>query len=216
MFRQGLWATTVVGALLAAACTVGLADAAGDRGGYRGSNSGRSYSGYRSGNYSGYRSGYYGGYRSGYNPGYYSGNRYGYNSGYYGGPGISLGFGAYPYSYDYGYAPSVNYVTPSYYYSPSPTVATPDTAVAPAAYTQTDDRAHIEVRVPSPDAEVFFQGDPTQQRGMERQFVSPPLDPSRSFTYSIEARWMENGRMVNQKRTVTVSAGQTSTVDFNQ
>ena len=222
----------VLGALLLAAAPVSAARYGGYSGntGYRGGYSG--YTGYRGGysGYSGYNNGYRGGYR-GYDNDYrggYSGYNNGYRSGFYGGydgyngfgyrPGISIGFGSYPaYNYSsYGYAPSVQYSTPSYYYTPSTTIVTPEPNIAQASFTQPDDRAHLEVRVPAMDAQVLFDGDPTRQQGMDRMFVSPPLTPGKSFTYSIEARWMENGRMVTQSRSVPVSAGQTATVDFTR
>jgi uncharacterized protein (TIGR03000 family) len=206
MFKQRyLIALTALalGALLLAASPA----SAERNGGSRGNNGG-----YRGG-YSGYNNGY----RGGYNGGYYGGYRgYGY------GPGVSIGIGSYPaYGYpNYGYAPSVQYVTPSYYYTPSTTIVTPaqtyDPNVSQASFTQPDDRAHLDVRVPAADAQILFDGDPTRQQGMDRVFVSPPLTPGKSFTYNIEARWMENGRMVNQSRAVTISAGQTATVDFTR
>jgi uncharacterized protein (TIGR03000 family) len=179
--------------------------------------------------YGGSRGGYRGGYNGGYNGGYRGGNYWGGNNGYgnYGWnrPGVSIGFGGYDRSFSnpsYGYysSPDVQYGTPSYYYTPSTTVVTPsatyDPNVSQAGFTQPDDRARIEVRVPTTDAQIMFDGDKTQQQGMDREFVSPPLTPGKSFTYSIEARWMENGRQVNQKRSVTVGAGQNATVDFTR
>jgi len=202
-------AVLVVGALAALALTAVPAEAARYRGGYRG----------------GYSPGYT---NWGYSPGYY-GSNWGYNNFYR--PGISIGIGASPYYGTSGYYSSPYYSSPSYYsssgyysepsyyYSPPMTVAPSynSTTVAPSynsAPAAADDRAHIDVRVPAPDAEVFFDGDPTQQRGTDRTFASPPLPAGRTFTYNIEARWMENGRMVDRTQSVTVSAGQSSTVDF--
>jgi uncharacterized protein (TIGR03000 family) len=115
----------------------------------------------------------------------------GYNSYIYG-PGMYVG--ASP-----GYS-----VTPSFYYTPS------------AANIQPNNIAQIQVMVPAQDAEVLFDGDATRQRGTDRAFVSPPLTPGKTFHYTIEARWMENGKQVEQKREVAVSAGKTATVDFNR
>jgi uncharacterized protein (TIGR03000 family) len=177
----------------------------------------------RGGNWGGYRGGYYSGWGGNYGGwgGYYGGRGWGWGGypGYWGGNyyGSGVMFGTSPYysSYGYGYSPSVVYGTPSYtttpsfYYAPSAAAVTPDTSAV------SNDRAQIEVMVP-PDAEILFDGSATQQRGEDRLFVSPPLNPGRSYTYDIEAKWMENGRQVDQKKEVTVTPGQTTTVDFSR
>src|SRR5262249_17537898 len=73
--------------------------------------------------------------------------------------------------------------------------------------------AVITIVVPR-DAEIFFDGTPTTQRGSERRFVSPPLEVGRKYDYDIRARWTENGRTVQETRKVSVSGGDTVRVDF--
>jgi uncharacterized protein (TIGR02246 family) len=73
--------------------------------------------------------------------------------------------------------------------------------------------AIITIAVP-PDAAIFFDGTATTQRGSERRFVSPPLERGRKYDYEIRARWMENGRVVQQARKVSVTGGDTVRVDF--
>ena len=133
------------------------------------------------------------------------------------------GYGGYP-SYDYGsydYSPNVIYTQP-YYSTPATSITvTPgyDTSVSQAAYAEPaapDNRARVEVRVPDANAQVFFDGDKTQQTGTERDFVSPPLTPNKTYTYNVEAKWMENGKPMDQTRTVTVTPNQTATVDFGR
>jgi uncharacterized protein (TIGR03000 family) len=220
-------ARTVAGALAVLAFTVAPAFADhGGGGGYRGGYGGYNGGGYRGGyggyNGGGYRGGYGGynggGYRGGYGGygGYGRGNYYGgYSPGYFGnygygpGIGIGIGIGTYP---SYGYStysnyynpPSVQYVEPTYRVTPS------------VNYDEgaTDDRAHIDVQVPDADAQVFFDGDQTSQKGTERSFVSPPLLTGHSYHYTIEARWMENGHQMKKTRTVTVNAGGSATVIF--
>ena len=70
--------------------------------------------------------------------------------------------------------------------------------------------------MPDPNAQVIFDGDETHQRGTERDFVSPPLTPNKTYTYSVQAKWMENGKPMDQTRTVTVTPNQTATVDFGR
>jgi uncharacterized protein (TIGR03000 family) len=72
---------------------------------------------------------------------------------------------------------------------------------------------NVKVIVPA-DAQVWFENRATTQQGMERLFQSPPLEPNQDFTYTIKARWMENGQAVTRERQVHVQAGQSVTVDF--
>jgi uncharacterized protein (TIGR03000 family) len=73
--------------------------------------------------------------------------------------------------------------------------------------------ATMNVRVPA-DAAIWFQGAKTGQRGEERTFVSPPLEPGRAYTYEVRARWNQDGKEVEQTRQVRVRAGETVKVDF--
>jgi len=79
---------------------------------------------------------------------------------------------------------------------------------------ESDDRAHIQVILPSGDAEVFFQGSKTTQTGLTRDFVSPPLGKG-MYSYQIRARWTANGERVTMSRKVQVRAGERVSVDFN-
>jgi uncharacterized protein (TIGR03000 family) len=71
----------------------------------------------------------------------------------------------------------------------------------------------VRVLVPDPDAEIWFDNAATTQRGFDRSFQSPPLENG-AYSYTIKARWMENGQPVNQERRVELQAGQGTTVDF--
>jgi uncharacterized protein (TIGR03000 family) len=70
------------------------------------------------------------------------------------------------------------------------------------------------VRLPDPNAEVWFQDYKTQQRGSMRQYETAALDPNRTYTFVIRARWMRNGQQMEQTRQVQGRAGQNITVDF--
>jgi uncharacterized protein (TIGR03000 family) len=76
-------------------------------------------------------------------------------------------------------------------------------------------RAHVTVRVPTADAEVWFDDHRTQQTGTERTFESPPLEPG-EYSYQIRAKWRQNGKDVDLTRTVDVQPGQRVIVDFNR
>jgi uncharacterized protein (TIGR03000 family) len=76
--------------------------------------------------------------------------------------------------------------------------------------------AVVEVRLPAADAQLWFDDVLTRKRGPDRVFQTPPLEPDRSFYYIVRARWMENGRGVEQTRKVSVRAGRRSVLDFTR
>jgi len=132
--------------------------------------------------------GFYGGYGSGYGDGYYGGRYYGgryYDSGYY-----------YPSDYTYSDAYTYPSTIQQSYYPPS-----------------NQQSANVMVMLPNPTAQVWFNGAPTSQQGMQRTFFTPPLEPG-NYSYTVKARWMENGQQVERDRTVSVQPGQTVNVDF--
>lgn len=151
-----------------------------------GSGAGYNGSGY------GYGSGF------GYGSGYYGSNNYGGRGNYYGSQPF---YGNRGYYYD---------TVPQYYY------ADPVTQYAPMAVRQANysdpNSATITVVVSDANAQVWFDDSPTAQRGNERWFYTPALQ--QRGTYTIKARWSENGRTIDQQRQVTVQPGQSATVDF--
>ncbi len=172
-------------------CDVGLLMTPGESSAQRGGRGGRG------GNWGGSRgwSGGWGGYGWDGGRGNYGG--YGYSPGYYG------------YRYydmpDY-YSSQPSYATPSYYYTPATTGEEQEASDAA-------NRALVQVRVPD-NAEVFFEGEKTNQPGSPRRFISPPLQPGKTFTYDIRARWTDNsGKPVEKTQQVKVQAGRRSMVD---
>jgi uncharacterized protein (TIGR03000 family) len=179
----------------------------------------------RFGRWGGMGTGYYGGYGYGTGLGNW-GNNYGWGgTGFY--PYTSYGYGLYPGNYASGFVPSYgygrSYYTPGYvgvgttvlpgnttsmYYQPGTQFGAGSSAADPNA-------AVIDVRV-APDAQVWFDGDSTNQRGSDRVFTSPALDPGKAYHYDVKARWTENGKPVERTKRVEVRAGQRTTVDFNQ
>jgi uncharacterized protein (TIGR03000 family) len=73
--------------------------------------------------------------------------------------------------------------------------------------------AQIRVLVPA-DAQVEIGGGKTDQTGTVRRFVTPPLQPGETFTYTLRASWREQGKLVVRERTVKVQAGKETTVDL--
>jgi uncharacterized protein (TIGR03000 family) len=187
--------------------TASRGGAGGSRGGYSRGNGGRAY-------YGGYRGGYYNRGYSGYGRGYYG------RGGWYGWPGVGLyvggpyygGYG-YPYSYGSSYTYAPTYTAP--YYPPVEAGG-----IAPSSYESSytpsmeTNVAQVRVFVPRPDTQVWMQGERMQPTGTERWFASPPLQPGKTYTYTIRASWIANGKQVNRTKEVTVQAGQEATVRF--
>jgi uncharacterized protein (TIGR03000 family) len=71
--------------------------------------------------------------------------------------------------------------------------------------------AVINVKV-APEAEIAFDNFKTTQTGADRQFMTPPLEPNRDFTYELHVR--ANG--AEQTRKITVHAGQQLRLDLTQ
>jgi uncharacterized protein (TIGR03000 family) len=76
-----------------------------------------------------------------------------------------------------------------------------------------DNSARVRVRVP-PGAEVWIGGMKSRQASTTRAFVSPPLTPGKSYTYTVRARWRTEEGLEEESREVRVSAGATAGVDF--
>jgi uncharacterized protein (TIGR03000 family) len=160
--------------------------------------------------------------------GYWGGPYYGYYGGYYG-AGWGWGYpyaGYYPYrSWVYSGSPYATYY-PSYYYSsvpaytygaaPAYTFGSPSSSAQSFYYAPSavDTRAHMTVEVPSPSAQVWLEGQPMTQEGMVRTFVSPPLESGHDYTYTVRARWLQNGSTNDQTKTVRVRTGQDVAVRF--
>ncbi len=72
----------------------------------------------------------------------------------------------------------------------------------------------LSVKVPQPTAEVFVDGTKTSQTGTDRIFESPPLEAGKPFKYTVMARWVERGQVVESSREVTGTPGEVVRVDF--
>jgi uncharacterized protein (TIGR03000 family) len=91
-------------------------------------------------------------------------------------------------------------------------------AVAPTKYTvvvtilpqaKTDESANVATmmaHVPE-NAQVFFDAQPTRSTGMERTYISPPLVPGKTYTYTVRVDWVEDGKKVTQTHEFDVRPG---------
>jgi uncharacterized protein (TIGR03000 family) len=68
-----------------------------------------------------------------------------------------------------------------------------------------DNRAHITLHVPA-DAQVWFDGKETKQKGTVRQYESPKLAVGKKYHYEIRVRWMKEGKPIEEKRRIEVEA----------
>ncbi len=217
MLMQRLpFARTAAGLMIALAFTVAPAYAGHGGGGGGGHGGGGGGHGGGGGGYHGGGGSYHGG--GGYHDGYHDHDNFhgSFAPGFFVGYGLGYGLGNYGGGYGYGGYPSYG-TTYSGYYNPDVQAVQPTLNVAPSAnYYEGagDHRAHITVQVPTADAQVFFDGTQTQQQGVDRVFVTPPLEPGVTFHYTIEAKWEENGKEMNKTRIITVNPGGSATVIF--
>ena len=186
--RKTLLILTLAAVTVMASASDVFAQNRGGRGGYGGG-----YGGGRGGVSIGIGSGYYGG-------GYY-GNGY-YGNGYYGNS-----------YYGNSYNNRGYYSTPGYYYTDP---IYPSTEIRQSFYAEpavTQQYGTVMVTLASPTAQVWFDNAPTAQQGTERSFYTPALAPG-TYSYTVKARWTENGQPVERVRTVNVQPGERAVVDF--
>lgn len=112
--------------------------------------------------------------------------------------------------YASGYTPSGSGMHTTAYFSPDASRVVPvstsppqrDPLEGPAAAT-------LVVRLPA-GASLTINGVATISRGSVRRFVSPPLDPGKSYQYVLWAEVVRDGQRLTVTRTVTVWAGRQS------
>jgi uncharacterized protein (TIGR03000 family) len=197
-------------------------------GGHGGGHAGGGFSHAGGGGYHGYAGGYHHGYPGGYYHHGYPGSYYHHHHDhdhFFGFYGFGLGF--YPWFGDdyYGYPRRFYDYFPEYAVGSYAAYRVPgadhqayypqgaEEALAESSFTPDPNAVMIGVRVP-PDAEIWVNGDKTQMSGRFREFMSPPLDPNKNYTYDLQAQWTQNGQVVSQERKIAVRAGQHVGVDF--
>ena len=57
-------------------------------------------------------------------------------------------------------------------------------------------------------AAIWFNGSPTQSKGMVRYFESPPLTPGKRYAYTVRIVWHEKGKWVHKVEKVPVRSGE--------
>ena len=146
--------------------------------------------------------GTYGNYGSYYTPyiGGYSGYPY---SGY--GRGYSYGiYGATPSSIEYG-VPAASIAT-------TPSIGSSQSFYSGSASDGNTLRFHVVV--PKADAQLWIEGMPMKQVGLERDFISPPVERDKNYLYTFRAKWTDNGREVTRDKEVKARVGQPAEIRF--
>jgi uncharacterized protein (TIGR03000 family) len=141
-------------------------------------------------------------------------------------PGLFLGWGGgwgwgwgYPW-YDCMYSYSLaspwcgDFYGPIYFGNPDYDVIQPTVPPAPEQLPNMPKGANLEVILPDGSSVVWLDEYRTRSTGLERQYLTPPLEPGRKYTYTVKATWNQDGQVVKEERKVAVSAGWTSVVDF--
>jgi uncharacterized protein (TIGR03000 family) len=174
----------------------------GGRGGCYGGGYGACYGSYYGGCYGGW-GGCYGGWGGCYGGGY---------GGYYGGRGAGYAWGGPAYFGGYAYSPAIVGGMPMVagdesYFNPQTTQSFYYNAGA-------GNEATIVVHLPA-EATLTVDGQPTNSRSGTRVFQSPPLEPGKTYTYTLRAEVNRDGRLLNDKQTIEIRAGQRTEVTLN-
>jgi uncharacterized protein (TIGR03000 family) len=130
-------------------------------------------------------------------------------------------------SYEAGYVPVANLgaiAGPTFVYgsdmSATTTVGnvanTPNVQSRRSLYSppETRNQATIQVLVPDAKAQVIFDDTKTEETGTDRLFTSPALNPGKTYTYTIKAKWMDKDEEVVRTADIRVQAGRATLVDF--
>ncbi|MSR54711.1 MAG: TIGR03000 domain-containing protein [Gemmataceae bacterium] len=84
----------------------------------------------------------------------------------------------------------------------------------PAPFLNKPAAMEMEVRLPSEEARVFIDGEPTKATGAVRVFRSPSHPTAESLTYDLRVEWKVDGLTTTHAKRVTGRAGERVVVDF--
>ncbi len=97
---------------------------------------------------------------------------------------------------------------------PSGLPATKLPTPGPTAIRTRQDGGLLSIRVPA-DARVIINGLPTKSTGSRREYVSYGLKPGLRYKYEIRAQVVRGGRLVEDTRTVYLTAGARQEIAFD-
>jgi uncharacterized protein (TIGR03000 family) len=81
--------------------------------------------------------------------------------------------------------------------------------------TQSLAAAVIKVTVP-PNATIWIEHQRMTQTGAQRSYISPPLEPGKTYAYTMKMSFPHGKFEVGTEREVIIHAGDTATVDFTE
>jgi uncharacterized protein (TIGR03000 family) len=101
--------------------------------------------------------------------------------------------------------------------SATPTTPTTPSTTQPAypATSTVSDKAEFHVKVPVPNAKIYFNDALVEQQGVDRTLMTPSLQPG-TYNYRVRATWTENGIEKTQDRAVSVQPGQRIDLSFGE
>jgi uncharacterized protein (TIGR03000 family) len=74
--------------------------------------------------------------------------------------------------------------------------------------------ARISIAV-APEAEIFFDGEATTQKGDLRHYDTPALEVGKTYSYEIRARLRKDGKMLERSRNVAMTGGDAIQIHFD-
>jgi uncharacterized protein (TIGR03000 family) len=74
--------------------------------------------------------------------------------------------------------------------------------------------AHVTVKLPA-DSKLIVDGQLTDRTSAVREFVTPPLEAGKPYSYLMEALIEQDGKQLSLKKRVPIEPGQKITVDFD-
>jgi uncharacterized protein (TIGR03000 family) len=77
------------------------------------------------------------------------------------------------------------------------------------------DKTEFHVKVPVPNAKVYFNDKLVEQDGTDRKLITPPVQPG-TYTYRVRATWTENGETQTQEQKLRAEPGQVMNVAFGK
>jgi uncharacterized protein (TIGR03000 family) len=113
-----------------------------------------------------------------------------------------------------GPAPMMNQPTPAAPVMPGPAPAAPAIPPKPTTGISRTDAGTLTIWVPE-GAKVYVNGQLTKSTGNYRQFISYGLKPGFNYNYEVRAELVLDGRVVEQSRSITLTAGSREGLAFN-
>ncbi len=77
--------------------------------------------------------------------------------------------------------------------------------------------ARLRITVPSERADVWIEGEKSEQSKRVQEYVSPPLTPGKQYFYKVRARWTDTaGKQVERTKSFPIVPGQPVSLDFTR